>query len=161
MKLKIYRISLLITHLITAIFGVYVTIITIINLMNCDDYLTLSVYLIAMIFGLIYVITEIVLIIKSFYKGTLMIDQLLFHHDTKKLRKGTFVIAVIGTILFLALFILGILIVVGVIPLQIESYTSTDGYFTIFCGLFIFLDCLALVIYGALFYKDQQYLKSY
>ncbi len=160
MKLLIYRISFLIVQSLIAILGIITFISCFLNFETAEDQTFILVYMMAMIFGLLFVISEIVIIAKSFKRGTLIIDQLAFHSDTKKVRVVSVVLASIGFFLFLGIAILGILLLANVIPTSLTSgYTYTDGLFALFVGLLCLVDCFYLLLYVMLFYRENIFLK--
>ncbi len=160
MKLLIFRISFLIAHIIALAMAIFVFVTCIINLIAGADYLYPAIYLIALSLGFFYLVVEIIMISKSFVKGTTLMDQLAFHSDTKKIKRGSFIFFIVMAAIFLALLIVGILMSVDIISLKVdETYSSSDAYFIIFVGLTLFIDTLGQVIYTLLFYKDSIFQK--
>lgn len=162
MKLITYRITFLLSQIALFAYGVYAAIMVLIGMANRGEDVANDVYVVSFLglcVGLVFVGCEIGFIARSFKKGTLLIDQVCFHHDDKKINKITLTIASILLTIGLFLIIYFALCAVGVNPFYPKELIFEDFLFNIFLGLMIGIDAFYILLYMYLFYDQSLFIK--
>lgn len=162
MKLITYRITFLLSQIVLFAYGVYAGIMVLIGMANRGEDAANDVYVVSFLglcVGLVFVGCEIGFIARSFKKGTLLIDQVCFHHDDKKINKITLTIASILLTIGLFLIIYFGLCAVGVNPFYPKELIFEDFLFNIFLGLMIGIDAFYILLYMYLFYDQSLFIK--
>ncbi len=162
MKLITYRITFLLSQIVLFAYGVYAGIMVLIGMANRGENVANDVYVVSFLglcVGLVFVGCEIGFIVRSFKKGTLLIDQVCFHHDDKKINKITLTIATILLTIGLFLIIYFALCAVGVNPFYPKELIFEDFLFNIFLGLMIGIDTFYILLYMYLFYDQSLFIK--
>lgn len=162
MKLITYRITFLLSQIVLFAYGVYAGIMVLIGMANRGENVANDVYVVSFLglcVGLVFVGCEIGFIARSFKKGTLLIDQVCFHHDDKKINKITLTIATILLTIGLFLIIYFGLCAVGVNPFYPKELIFEDFLFNIFLGLMIGIDAFYILLYMYLFYDQSLFIK--
>lgn len=162
MKLITYRITFLLSQIALFAYGVYTAIMVLIGMANRGEDVANDVYVVSFLglcVGLVFVGCEIGFIARSFKKGTLLIDQICFHHDDKKNNKITLIIASILLTIGLFLIIYFGLCAVGVNPFYPKELIFEDFLFNIFLGLMIGIDAFYILLYMYLFYDQSLFIK--
>lgn len=162
MKLSTYRISFLLSQVALFIYGLYAGVITIIGMVNRPEETSSEVYIVSFLgfcVGLVFIGCEIIFIIRSFKKGTLLIDQLCFHHDDKKMDKRTLIISSILFALSICFAFYFFLCAIGVNPYYPSNLIFVDFLFNIFLGLMVAIDTLFILIYLYIFREESMFIK--
>jgi len=155
MKILTYRITFLISQILLFIFGVFSTIYTIYSLQtiegNSENFL---IDFASFLIGLIFVGSEIHMIIKSFKKGTSFINQICFRRDSKKLNLVTIIINNILLLIAASVFIWFLLCAIGINSIYPQNFYQCDFYFLIFVALVFLINNIYIDLYIILFYKN-------
>ncbi|HKL72634.1 MAG TPA: hypothetical protein VJY64_00410 [Candidatus Onthovivens sp.] len=153
MKLKAYRIIYLIANIGLLLLSSTFMILTMINILGEDSANDLFLTLLAQAMGIIFIIFMIVMIIRSFSRGTLLYNEMFFSSDKKKLNKIVIAVVNFGLVLFLLLLVL---VLIGlytdyILPKNLQVY---DIYLMIELCLTLLVQTIFINIYILLFYKD-------
>ena len=153
MKIKVFRISYLISMILLDILSIYYVIASFLT-MNSDNASLYTVMILCFVLCIIFFSFEIYMIIASFKRGTALMQILVF--DAKKhLRKWVVILSLIAGVaaLFFAIFF-GLCGALGVNPYIPEAVQLIDCRLILVTFLLISVNAFALGIYGLLFRKD-------
>ena len=146
MKLKIYRISLIIIFTLLLALGMFFAINNIIlvtnGIRNDNGYL---IYLIGMLIGVLFLGFEIFLVAKSFKHGTSLLHTLCLKDNSNEKRKPILIMACSILAVIVTFLIINVLFYYKVLVNSFVNPTMID--FNFYFSLIILFNAVALIIY--------------
>ena len=155
MKLKMYRISLIITLIISACVTLLFGIISTINVTNFDQIkLTDGImYILCYVLLLVFTILEIINTILSFKNGSVYIRGLAYN-DNKEINRNTLTIT--GGIVIISLFaIVYLLIILSGANIPLSTLDIEAIYFMICTSILVIINATYVLLFPILAFDDQ------